>query len=299
MTKIYTKKPLGIQDQIARLKSLGLIISDNSFAEKVLAEVSYFRFASYLRPLEEDKLTHKFKPSSTFENAVALYEFDNSLRQLLFAAIQRIEVALRSKIIHYFSIKHGAFWFMQIDLGESEHRFLENLNAIDHEVQRSKEDFVKAHFKNYDKPEFPPAWKTLELVSFGTLSKLYYNFSDNKTKKDIAREFNLPQHEVLESWMRSLASLRNCCAHHSRIWNRHFNAVPQMNMSLRGPWITDLNIDFNRLYAALCVVVYLLVAINRGDIFKTQFNNLLNQYTMVDVAPMGFPENWRNEPLWE
>lgn len=89
MTKIYTKKPLGIQDQIARLKSLGLIISDNSFAEKVLAEVSYFRFASYLRPLEEDKLTHKFKPSSTFENAVALYEFDNSLRQLLFAAIQR------------------------------------------------------------------------------------------------------------------------------------------------------------------------------------------------------------------
>ena len=117
--------------------------------------------------------------------------------------------------------------------------------------------------------------------------------------KDIAREFNLPQHEVLESWMRSLASLRNCCAHHSRIWNRHFNAVPQMNMSLRGPWITDLNIDFNRLYAALCVVVYLLVAINRGDIFKTQFNNLLNQYTMVDVAPMGFPENWRNEPLWE
>ena len=72
-----------------------------------------------------------------------------------------------------------------------------------------------------------------------------------------------------------------------------------MNMSLRGPWITDLNIDFNRLYAALCVVVYLLVAINRGDIFKTQFNNLLNQYTMVDVAPIGFPENWRNEPLWE
>lgn len=34
---------------------------------------------------------------------------------------------------------------------------------------------------------------------FGTLSKLYYNFSDKKLKKRVARQFNLPQHEVLES----------------------------------------------------------------------------------------------------
>ena len=47
---------------------------------------------------------------------MALYEFDNELRQLLFSAIQRIEVALRSKIIQYFSMQHGAFWFMKMDL---------------------------------------------------------------------------------------------------------------------------------------------------------------------------------------
>jgi len=39
-----------------------------------LGEVSYFRFAAYLRPMEADKQTHQFKPGSTFENAVALYE---------------------------------------------------------------------------------------------------------------------------------------------------------------------------------------------------------------------------------
>ena len=73
--------------------------------------------------MEADKQTHQFKPSSTFENAVALYEFDNELRQLLFSAIQRIEVALRSKIIQHFSMQHGAFWFMQMQLHDSEHRF--------------------------------------------------------------------------------------------------------------------------------------------------------------------------------
>ena len=196
---IYTKQPLSINDQIAKLRSLGLIIADEDKAKKVLSEVSYFRFAVYLRPMEADKQMHQFKLGSTFENAVALYEFDNELRQLLFSAIQRIEVALRSKIIQHFSMQHGAFWFMQMQLHDSEHRFLENLNSLDREVTRSKEDFIKEHFRNYDKPEFPPAWKTLELASLGTLSKRYYNFADKKTKKLIAREFNLPQHEVLES----------------------------------------------------------------------------------------------------
>lgn len=91
MDKIYIKKPLSIADQITRLKSLGLVVSEDSFAVKTLSEVSYFRFAEYIRPMEADKQTHQFKQNSTFDNAVMLYEFDNSLRQLLFSAIQRIE----------------------------------------------------------------------------------------------------------------------------------------------------------------------------------------------------------------
>ena len=296
---IYTKQPLSIADQIARLKAQGLVINDEELATKILGEVSYFRFAAYLRPMEADKQTHQFKPGSTFENAIALYEFDNALRQLLFTAIQRIEVALRSKIIQHFSMHYGAFWFMQMPLHDSEHRFLENLGALDREVSRSKEDFIKEHFRNYDKPEFPPAWKTLELASFGTLSKLYYNFADKKVKKLVAREFNLPQHEVLESWMRSLSALRNHCAHHARLWNRYLNATPQMNAHMRGNWITNRQIDANKLYAVLCCIVYWLDAMNRGDDFRSRFNQLLADYPSVDTAAMGFPLEWEDEPVWK
>ena len=296
---IYTKQPISIDDQIAKLRSLGLIIADEDKARKTLSEVSYFRFAAYLRPMEADKQTHQFKHGSTFENAVALYEFDNELRQLLFSAIQRIEVALRSKIIQHFSMQHGAFWFMQMQLHDSEHRFLENLNSLDREVTRSKEDFIKEHFHNYDKPEFPPAWKTLELASLGILSKLYYNFTDKKTKKLIAREFNLPQHEVLESWMRSLADLRNHCAHHARLWNRFLKATPQLNARLRGLWINNHQVDANKLYATLCYIVYWLNSMERGDLFKERLNNLFAKYPSVDTAAMGFPQDWENEPLWK
>lgn len=299
MGTLYTKQPISIADQIARLKSLGLIIADEAKAEKTLSEVSYFRFAAYLRPMEADKQTHQFKPNSTFENAVALCEFDSAFRQILFAAIQRIEVALRAKIIHHFSMVHGAFWFMQMNLHENEHRFLENLNALDREVQRSKEDFIKEHSANYDKPEFPPAWKTLELASLGTLSKLYYNFADNKVKKRVAREFNLPQHEILESWMRSLSALRNYCAHHARLWNRFLNATPQMNVNLRGAWINSNNIDANKVYAILCCIAYWLDAMGYGDEFKANLKQLIQLYPSVDVAAMGFPKGWRQEPLWQ
>ena len=240
-----------IEEQIARLKKNGLIIDDVNQANKTLSIISYFRLASYWRPMEEKNQSRQFKPNSRFKNALSLYYFDKELRALIFSAIQSIEIALRTKVIHSFSIMYGPFWFMDMSLYDSESKFLENLNAIDREIKRSKEDFIKEHFAKYNRPDFPPAWKTLELVSFGTLSKLYYNFSDNKIKKRIAREFNLPQHEVLESWMRSISSLRNHCAHHSRVWNRYLNAAPQISANLRGYWFSHSHLDSNKLYVVL------------------------------------------------
>ena len=79
--RLYTKQALSISEQIELLKSRGLNIADSSKAEKFLGEVSYFLgFVQYLRPMEEDKTTHQFKPNSRFEDAVALYNFDIELR---------------------------------------------------------------------------------------------------------------------------------------------------------------------------------------------------------------------------
>lgn len=181
--RLYTKQALPISEQIELLKRRGLNFADSSKAAKFLGEVSYFRFVQYLRPMEADKTMHQFKPNSRFEDAVALYNFDIELRNLMFKAVQRLEIALRTKIIQEFSLAHGPFWFFDTSLADDEHKFIENMNSVDRELQRSKEDFIKEHRRNYDKPVFPPAWKTLELASFGTLSKLYYNFSDKKLKE--------------------------------------------------------------------------------------------------------------------
>ena len=296
--RLYTKLALSISDQIELLKNRGLSIADTSKAEKFLGEVSYFRFVQYLRPMEADKTTHQFKPNSRFEDAVALYNFDLELRDLMFKAIQRLEIALRTKIIQEFSLAYGPFWFFNINLADDEHKFIENMNSIDKELQRSREDFIQEHRRNYDKPLFPPAWKTLELASLGSLSKLYYNFSDKKLKKRVARQFNIPQHEVLESWMRSITALRNCCAHHSRLWNRHLANAPQMNASLRGAWINIEGIDANKVYAIACCIAYWIDSMGYGTDFKNNLKSLLSFYPQVDPKAMGFPDNWDSEPLW-
>lgn len=248
--------------------------------------------------MESDKINHVFKPNSKFENVLSLYHFDKELRCLVFSAIQSIEIALRTKVIQIISSTHGAFWFADNTLFSNESIFAKCLSNIEDELARSKEDFLIEHRAKYDTPSYPPAWKTLEVSSFGTLSKLYCNLSDNNLKKQIAREFGLPQHLYLESWIKSLSVLRNCIAHHARIWNRKYPWKPQLPKKLQNSWIQNRTSQ-EKLYAQLCCISYLLNSIRANNDFKQRLKILLKEYTIVDTAAMGFPERWQDEQLWK
>lgn len=295
----YNKQPINIADQISILKSRGLMFDNEQEAVEYLKIISYFRLASYWKPMENDKLKHIFKPNSKFENVVTLYNFDKELRTLIFSAIQSIEIALRTKIIQIVSSNYGAFWFTEKSLFTNTTIFSKCLLNIEEELKRSKEDFLIEHFAKYDNPPYPPAWKTLEVSSFGTLSKLYCNLTDNNLKKQIARELGLPQHLYLESWIKSLSVLRNCIAHHARIWNRKYPWKPQIPQKLQSPWIQNSTISHEKLYAQLCCIGYLLNAIHPNNNFRQQLKTLLSKYSIVDISAMGFPKLWYNEALWK
>lgn len=295
----YEKRALDYPLIIRQLKDRGLLFLNEDKAIAELRNISYFRMASYLRHFEQDSATHQYKSNTFFEDALSLYYFDKELRSLLFTAIQSIEVALRSKVIHSVALAHGAFWFMENSLATNQLLFRENLNSIKREVERSKEDFIQEHFAKYTDPSLPPVWKTLEVTSFGTLSKLYSNLNDNKVKKQIAREFNLPQHLVLESWIKFAVLLRNSIAHHARVWNRRFPQIPQLSsLRLRGAWVDCSHIRPMKLYAGLCCLAYLQDHIHPNNTFKQELKQLLAAYPQVNPAHMGFPSDWEKQPLW-
>lgn len=295
----YTKSALDYPDIISMLQGRGLSIPDPVKAQEFLHNVSYFRLAAYLRPFEADKVTHQYKPGASFDTAVALYSFDGGLRNLIFAAIQQIEIALRSRMIHNLSLAHGPFWFFEPSLCNDQHNFVDNMSTLERELHRAKEDFIKDHFAKYGKECIPPSWKTLELASFGCLTKLYFNFSETKAKKKIARSFGIPQHDIIESWMASLNALRNACAHHERVWNRSMSMWPQLPAKLSGTWITNVSVPKNRLYAAITCMLYWLNSIQPDNTFVKDFKALLAAHPEVDVNAMGFPAAWQNEPLWK
>ncbi|MBO5025004.1 MAG: Abi family protein [Bacteroidaceae bacterium] len=294
----YTKNALDYTQILTQLKERGLLFKDEERAVELLSNISYFRIANYLRYFEIDNSRHLYKPDTYFEDAVCIYYFDKKLRNLLFTAIQSIEVSLRSKVIHHVALSHGPFWFADSNLSTNKMMFTDNLNTIKREIQRSKEDFIQEHFRKYSSPDVPPVWKTLEVTSFGTLSKLICNLNDNHIKKQIARQYNLPQHQVLESWIKCIVILRNCLAHHARVWNRRFPQMPQLSMRIRGNWVDCSHIRPNKLYAQLCCLTYLLDNIYPNNNFKAQIKNLLNEYPEINLHHMGFPNDWEKQSLW-
>lgn len=293
----YENKPIGFQEQLATLKGYGLQVRDEERALEMLQSISYFRLICYLKCYEEGE--HLYREGTLFEDGLMLYAFDNELKTIIFKAIQNVEIALRTRMAHYISMEQGAFWFMQEECFGNKANFYDNLERLKHELQRSHEDFIVEHWRKYDSPEMPPSWKTMEVASMGTLSKIYESLNTTNAKKDVAKSFSLPQYKFLESWNRSMTVLRNCLAHHARVWNRRFTLKPMLPQRLPGKWITNASqVKPHKLYAQLCVLAYMEhTVVSRCD-FNTELKSLLARYPMVDVHAMGFPKGWEHEELW-
>lgn len=295
---IYSKQPIDFPKQVSILKARGLVIEDENTAFEYFSSISYFRLASYWKPFEIDPISHKLAKGITLDDVLSLHSFDCELRNIIFSAIQDIEIALRTRIIHIFSLTHGAFWFMNKTLFNDPDIFTKCFASLQNEVSRSKEDFIQDHYKKYDTPSMPPVWKTLEVASFGTLSKLFCNMSDVSVKKKVAISFALPQYKYLESWMRCLTVIRNCCAHHARIWNRRFPWKPQLPQKLPLNWVELENVLPMKLFAILSVILYFEQSIVSGSSVKERLEKLLSNQTRFRLKSMGFPENWQKQPLW-
>ena len=294
----YTKMPIDIPEQISILKNRGLVIGDATTALLHFSDISYFRLASYWKTFEIDSASHELVTGTSLHDVLSLYAFDQELRGVIFAAIQDIEIALRTRIIHHFSMAFRAFWVMNDVLFNDIKIFQRCLSSLQNEVERSKEDFLLEHFKKYDSPPMPPVWKTLEVASFGTLSKLYCNMADTSVKKSVSKSFGLPQYKYLESWIRSITVLRNCCAHHARIWNRRFPWKPQLPRELPLDWIDSSKTLPIKLYALLSTILYLEQSISVNSSVKERLLALLAILPRERLKAMGFPEDWQKQDLW-
>lgn len=252
----YDRPWKSFDEQLALLRSRGLQIEDEPGALAWLQRVGYYRLSAYWYPFrvfrhEQDAAsgqirsvrTDDFMPGTTFEDAVALYDFDRKLRLLLADALERIEVSLRVEVAYRLgkvdtfahlnpSAFHPSFSTRPSRQGNGT-AFADWQAKYRGLVERSREDFVE-HYRKRHGPDLP-IWVAIEVWDFGAVSQLL-GMMKVPDQQHIARRYGIEDWKVFASWVRSLSYLRNLVAHHSRVWNRNMVSEPSMPILTGLPW---------------------------------------------------------------
>lgn len=275
-----------------------------------LENISYYRLKGYWWDMQTNNVQHTFNPNTFFEDILEIYTFDRHLRLILFDAIERIEIALRTKMIYFLSMSHGGLWYLNSNLFEttplpsnkSISIYQNTILELKKELFRSQEIFIKDHKRRFPNQD-ADAWKIMEVASMGTLSKLYKNLKHQLPEKSkIANEMGLNLHSELSSWLEAATYIRNIIAHHSRLWSRNMVKVPIAN--LNNPlsiWLDKpiSSIQTQKPFLIISTMVYLCNEVTPNHQIKNKILTLFANNPNIPIYKLGFLNNWQNQGLWK
>jgi abortive infection bacteriophage resistance protein len=320
MSPLKTSKPFcDFPELVDRLEDRGLIIPDKYKAVRKLSQIGYYRLSGFWYPCRKGKVDDmgeyvvdpktkfpvredQFQENVSFDNIVKLYLSDKKLRQLMLDAVERIEIQVRTVIanvmghisptayensdhIHPSQIKN--FYDKDGNVRNAWSAWCERHNSV---ISRSKEDCIVWHIKN--KKELP-FWAAVEAWDFGLMSK-YYEILKGKHQEVIAKKVGVIDKTCLVNWLQTINTLRNRCAHHSRMWNRSW--AVSLKADLQSEYFVKLDLDkraLQRNYGMIAVLWYLIKTIGPSSEW------LLNVADLIDTKPplaccpyeaMGFPD---------
>jgi abortive infection bacteriophage resistance protein len=308
---LYKKPPTTISEQIELLKARGMA-GDESQIERWFETVGYYRLSVYWLPFEEHPekgatRSKQFKPGTTFETIIDIYVFDRKLRLLVMEAIERVEIALRSRWTNRLSLAHGAHAHLQSGAFQSEDDYNKLLSDLTARAQESREVFVEHYRRNYNDPSMPPLWIVTELMSFGQLERWFSATRDPKIKSAVAKDVGLPSREVLDGTLKLLRYIRNICAHHGRLWNRRtvwrLPLIRRFRENLEVvETATEKGVQAeseNFIYNALVILILMLKHQSGDTTFPKRLTELIRTRSSEQQKVMGFPKGWQNRPCWK
>jgi abortive infection bacteriophage resistance protein len=317
---IYSKRALTVEKQADLLLRRGLIGNRAEIIERLKA-VNYYRLSGYLYPFRQPG--DSFVPGTAFDAVWRRYNFDRRLRMLLLDAIERIEVAVRTRVVYNFVINHGPFGHLEpknlpgFKRSKWGTRLIRNLKRLaqlkgwensehakwvgklKNEKNRARDEFVRHFDTAYgDSHEDLPLWMAAELMTCETVQQLIQTMEPSLIKQ-VAADFGFPDQQFL-SWAKAVFSLRNGCAHHARIWNRVFGVKPSIPGKNKNPeWHTDPGFATDRIGLLLTVCHHWLGKISPTTQWRQRVFALFDEYPDIPTNSMGLPPLWRTHALWQ
>lgn len=304
---VMVKPFLSFEAQINNLETeKGLIIANREYAEQMLREIGYFGLIGGYKSPFKNLTTKKYKDGVTFEDIVALYKFDENLRELFLKYILQIERHIRSLLSYYFTEKHGVRQSCYLNPNNyisnpKRKNDIAKLTGILDSLANKNSDYP---YINHQRTSYGnvPLWVLVNGLSFGTLSK-FYALSTQDIRIKISKNFNGVNERQLEQYLKVITKFRNVCAHNERLFSYQTkNDIPdtvihsKLNIKKKG---TQYLCGKRDLFALVISFRYLLP----DDDFKKFkqslsriFNHFFNKTTSLSEIEvykmMGFPENW-------
>lgn len=295
----YPKRILSIEQQIQSYIDAGMIIPSEDYVKDVLTRVGYYRLRGYSYHLYNNA-TKKYPDGTKFSDIVSLYQFDTELSHLIFNYLSETEVSLRVRLVEALLVYNDSLVLMDPVAFKDKELFWKNLSSVSSEVSRSNDVFIKHNIENHE--GMIPIWANVEVMSFGTLSKIIKNlktgvgspfsklaeyYSYKSAKGSIVK----PSSQMLSSWVHSVSTLRNMCAHNSRLYNRTINTAPEL-----------LDVDkvtpqpkYIGIYQVMLAMKYLRPNDASWTEFVSDFNVLISKYaSVIELSRMNFTSDWKD-----
>ena len=302
-----SKPFLSYEDQLHKLESdKGLIVSNKDTAKVALKNLSYYALIGGYKHPFIDIHTRRYIGNTTFEDIVALQQFDEELRELFFKYLCRVEQKMRSMISYQFTMQYG----------EAQSEYLKNSNynnvrKYQYGIQKLINMLSNMANVNTDHPYLVyqrnkyhniPLWVLVNTLTFGQISKMY-TFLPQKMQGDICKNFEKIKKDEMIQLLKVLTLFRNVCAHNERLFSFHtYLTIPYMNLHKKLE-ITKTGTTYDNgkddLFAVVIGLRYLL---DRDDFaeFKKRLIAIIRGYHKRSnrlaedelLRVMGFPNEW-------
>ena len=285
--------PENIEEQIKWLSARGLELPDREYAFRCLSHIGFHRLSAYWdRFMGQGDV---FWAGATFSDVMVRYMFDQRLRSLVLEGTSYIEVSIRTR------------WTTEVasrsSLGDYGHKDGSLFQPKRHSknLQRLEEDYNNAN-KQGNPFDDATIWEVAEAMPFGQLSMWYQSIKDRQIKRAIAENYAVDQ-KTFGSLLIHHSLVRNICAHHGRLWDRHLNSPPRIPSQLG----EDEHVDrwFNgdqehKIYNLLVFMAYLLDVVTPNGDWVERLVALASRAVTYGVpeVDMGFPEGWYELEIW-
>ena len=294
MIKNFSKPALSTIELINFLKQRSLRIESQQNAVAKLQTVGYYRFSAYFQPfIKSNSEQRQFMANTSFDQIWDLYSFDSELRFLIYAALEKIEIAFRAAINDQICLQYQPDWYQEPKHFRNKYYHEQLLKKVDLICQTKEEPFIRHYYANYRSPDYPPGWMIIQCMTFGNCCSVFKNIKSLADLKEITQLFK-QQSRIIESWMRSLCYARNICAHHARLWNRWFIIRP---IQAKHNW--PIQSPARSLHEQIAVILSLLACLGQKDAWQDKLHALFAVYPDVPYELMGFASKWRLDPIWQ